>query len=387
MTLNSITAALPRNALIWGVVAGITAKATQVAICSFFRASPRLISLMAKASHVPGGSALVNYGPSIVIALATGALLRYCSSSIKPIYESLHARVDQLIQEDAAKEGRSEICVFGGENRIVYTCSNYPKREVEAHTIFCDAFGYADKGLAQVVAIADGCGWGKPSQRAARAMVDNFITAFQTAKFDSPAEQLVMKAALDAQGKIEKNHKEDDLNNFYGETTFLGGMIFKTIDGKRFFAGVNCGDCKLYHLKQGQYIEVTKAARTDATDSGGRFGPHRTLKDKTEYTFSVEVQPGDKLLFMTDGVHDNLDNDPPEKGTNEPLGAADQRKLATLQGLPQDALPGDHIIDFAYKHSEKYLKEMVQRRTMRDASRKEFPGKPDHMTLLVVQVK
>jgi serine/threonine protein phosphatase PrpC len=398
-TFGSFAATLSRNPLPWALVAGITAKATQIAICSFFRASPRLISLMARASHVSGGSALVNYGPSLLIALATGVLLHYCSPSIKPtisaaepqepfVYETIHARVDNRIQEEAAKEGRSRIYVFQGENRIAYTCSNYPKRNVEAHTIFCDAFGYAQNDIIQVAAIADGCGWGKSPQRAARAMVDNFInTSYWTCAGEAEAEIIVMDAAQDSERKIEASHKEDDLNNFYGETTFLGGIIFTATDRKRYFTGVNCGDSKLYLLTKGKFVEVTRPARTDATDSGGRFGPHRTLKDKTEYTFSVEVQPGDRLFFMTDGVHDNLDGNPPEKGTNEPLGAADQRKLSTLQGLPQVALLGELIMDFAYQHSEKYLKEMVNRRTMKDASRKEVPGKPDHMTLLVVQVR
>jgi serine/threonine protein phosphatase PrpC len=218
-------------------------------------------------------------------------------------------------------------------------------------------------------------------------MVDNFTNVLQLSKKGAAAETLVMEAAQDSQRKIEENHNECDLDNFYGETTFLGGMIFKANNGKRYFAGVNCGDCKLYRLSQGELTEVTKPARTETTNSGGKFGPNRAPKDKTEYTFSIQVQPGDRLFFMTDGVHDNLDRDPPEKETNEALGAADYRKLSTLKELLQDEQLGRRIMEFAHQHSEKYLNAMAGGQNMKTASRKEFPGKPDHMTLLVIQVR
>ncbi|HUD00863.1 MAG TPA: PP2C family serine/threonine-protein phosphatase [Rhabdochlamydiaceae bacterium] len=388
-TFGSFAATLSRNPLPWALVAGITAKATQIAICSFFRASPRLISLMARASHVSGGSALVNYGPSLLIALATGVLLHYCSPSIKPtisaaepqepfVYETIHARVDHQIQEDALKEGRSLITVYRGECRTAYTCSNYPKRLVEAHTIFCDAFGYAHNDLVQVAAIADGCGVGEASQRAARFMVDHFMYNMQSCQ--GPAEKCVMGVVKRSQDEIEAT-KENKVR-LYGKTTFLGGLIFTATNGKRYFTGVNCGDCKLYHLNNGKFVELTKPSRTDMRDSGGNFGPNRKNRDKTEYTFTCEVQPGDKLIFMTDGVHDNLDSNPSRDSTLAQPEETDHRKLSTLHRLPQTGEIGSNIMDYVFKYTEPLLTAMEN-----NLDPKNIPGKPDHMTLLVVQVR
>ncbi len=400
MTLRPITAAMPRNPIPCALVAGIIAKATQIAFCSFFRDSPRLISLITRASQFPGGQTLLNWGPTVVIALATGALLRLYTHtpSVNPIIPArktvwtvdgpFHQAIDRDIKEEAQKPGRSMIFKHWGANWIGYVCSNYPKKEADGHGIFCDAFSYVENDEIQIAAIADGNGWGKSSQRAARAIVDGFMHFCMISDQESPAEKLVMDAAQDSQTEIEKSHKRHDPDRSYGGTTFLGGLIFKAADGKRYFTGVNCGDCKLYHHKKnGTIVELTKPARTDATDPGGRFGPNRTEGDKTEYAFSVEVQPGDQLFFMTDGVHDNLDQNPPEKDVKEALGVDDQRKLLTLKQFPKNEDVGQHIINFAHTHSEKYLIALENFQNMKNASRKEYPGKPDHMTLLVVVVK
>jgi hypothetical protein len=75
------------------------------------------------------------------------------------------------------------------------------------------------------------------------------------------------------------------------------------------------GDCKAFHLgKNGSISEITAGNRrniSDASDPGGRLGSYKDdgspdLRNLTCYWYPCNSQ--DTIIFMTDGVHDNLGN-------------------------------------------------------------------------------
>ena len=365
---------LATPALRWAVAAGITTRLVQYAISSFFRAPSQWVSLMTRVNQLPGGQTLLNLGPSFVVGFAVLARLLYSG------YKPSHATVDAYIRRENAGPGfNKEI----DKNCTAVFCSNYPKDA--GYDPFCDAYGYVETNQVQIIAIADGCGLGHCSQQVARAMVDGFFASINPFNHQAAVEAkaFVLDAAQSAQKHLEKEHKKNEDKYAGATTTFLGGKIFTALDGKRYFAGVNCGDCKLYHLTNTQFVELTKPARTNTHDSGGRFGPGRDENDKTEYDFSVEVKSGDQLIFMTDGVHDNLDKNP---GENEELGAADARKLDTLQRFSKADDLGLQIMRYVFDYTRALFKAGSEGKNMKTLSKEDYPGKLDHMTLLVVKV-
>jgi hypothetical protein len=371
MGIQSIFTSTLRNPLPCAIIAGIATKITQMAISSVFRAPSQWVSLIARIEQLPGGQTLINYGPSVLMALIIG-VLRLCRPAKLP-YHPLHHAVDAHIQSETEHTCRSSMAGCGEGNWKGYFCSNYPKRDTAAHDTFCGAFGYAETDQVQVVAIADGYGWGRNSQRAARAMVDGFFEHMPFSSYSGASFEIVKNAALKSQKDMGKKHREGDPYNHYGETTFLGGTI-----GAHFFSYVSCGNWKLYHLNRGSFIE--KSGLT-----ASRLAPHGSFHDRI-CTVGFSVQPGDKLLFMSEAVHENLDTNPPEKGIEEEHGKAEERKLSILQQFAQVEDLGNHIMTFVYYRTEKYLNAMATQ-DMSKVSPKEFPGKPGHMTLLVVTVK
>ena len=134
----------------------------------------------------------------------------------------------------------------------------------------------------------------------------------------------------------------------------------------------------LFHLKANKWVKITTLERTKPNDSGGRFGPNRIPKDQTEYSIQFEVKSGDKLLFITDGVHDNLiRNEVSSSSTTDPL-------IDALEKFPLDGNFGTAIMENVIAYTAAHRKALGAGQDVKDGA---FPGKPDHMTLLVVTVK
>jgi len=405
MGIQSIFTSTLRNPLPCAIIAGIATKITQMAISSVFRAPFQWVSLIARIEQLPGGQTLINYGPSILMSLTTWVALRLCRFVKQPISKTeepyRHTEVELTTSVSEQKEpisytaahykfdaynhfldrtpGRGHYGHNADRNCQIHFFPNIPKN-IPHH--FSDAFGYAENQQVQIVALADGCGWEKSSQLAARTLIDGFMERVIKTYRGAIAESCVMNAVQNSQKEIAENHQEDNPAECYGQTAFLGGIIFTATNNKRYFTGIHCGpDCKLYCLRDGKFAEMTNSV------TSGKFGPKRTVLDKTEYSFSAEVRPGDRLLFMTSGIHENLDPNPPEKGVWEMPGQADKRKLSTLEKFGQDNL-GRNIICSVIDHTAKYFEQMARSgQKLVDVSPKEIPGKADNMTLLVVTVK
>ncbi len=372
--LGSITRALPSPPIQYAIIAGIITKATQIAICSFFRHSPRWVSLIARIDHFPGGQVLLNYGPSVLVALFTGIVLHKPS-----VYKPLHKQVDQDIKSETTQRRLPSIHVYEETHCKQYICLNFPKQNTPDPAIFCDAFGYAESNQTQIVGIAAGFDGEEKSQRTARALVDGFME-YIVPHLANKKSSLVKLAAQYAQKKIEESPQESDPKKHYGRAAFLGGLIETTFSNRRYFKGIHCGNCNLYRLRKGQFQDLTWNFKID-----GQLGLNRTGSDPNEFTY--EVEPGDQLFFMTAAVHDNLDIHPPEiENPNELMSQNDrnQRKLATLQDLSKVDHPGKEIMDFVLQHTKKRLTALEKGENI--ASSKDFPGKLGPMTLLVVEV-
>ncbi len=84
---------------------------------------------------------------------------------------------------------------------------------------------------------------------------------------------------------------------------------------KFIFVGVSLGDCKAFHLSsEGKFTEITEGNRrnvSDASDPGGRIGSYKDdgspdLRNLSSYFYPCSTN--DTIIFMTDGVYDNLGN-------------------------------------------------------------------------------
>lgn len=89
------------------------------------------------------------------------------------------------------------------------------------------------------------------------------------------------------------------------------------------FVCVSLGDCKAFHYSQRtqQFTDITEGNRqnlTDARDPGGRLGPYLEAEPdlRNLHLYYHIADPGDLILLMSDGVHDNLD--PQQLGVSPP---------------------------------------------------------------------
>ena len=188
---------------------------------------------------------------------------------------------------------------------------------------------------------------------------------------------------------------------------------------------VNVGDCKCFHwsLKGGFIREVTHSARdydNNLNDPGGRLGQHvgkfgfpdlRNLK-----LYFAVCNPGDLIVLMTDGIHDNLDpriqgKSPSDLGLEQsnwsdipreelkrlssvyqvqqlecvildcPLqfNYKESKLLNSVSALPSCDLVVERLVNFALNVTEKSRSFMeANPRADQPEISSQFPGKMDH---------
>jgi len=192
----------------------------------------------------------------------------------------------------------------------------------------------ADKFFVQLMqnrgllAIADGCNWGPRSMNAARNAITAFKEYFVQPRTKKPPRHEKIKDLHDAGHMLlrsfHRSHTKilsatiEDIWEA-GTTTLIGCLLLEldVTDTKGQF-GLLCasvGDCKafLYQRKADKVIDITAGNRLhvkDKRDPGGRLGPYLTggtpdLRNLTLYF--VRCHPGDLIIAMSDGVHDNMD--------------------------------------------------------------------------------
>lgn len=309
---------------------------------------------------------------------------------------------------------------------------------------------YANRAF---VALADGCNWGHRPRDAARSAVAalrDYLTRRCGRDAVVPdlheAAHYLLRAFAEADRRIMQG-KGDTWEA--GTTTLIGGLLLqlappphsstnagddddegaessRQLRGQWGFVCCSVGDCKAFHYAPargggkggGEVTDITAGNRmnvTDVRDPGGRLGPYleggapdlRNLK-----LYFMPCEPGDVLLLVSDGVHDNFDPQmlgrlPSEVGlelkddaweSDAPTGlggggesvevevAKDKFRAAALQQL-LEAGPltpraiTTRLVDHCYATTRvcrEFMEHSPQARQPTDY--RQFPGKMDHTT-------
>eukprot|EP01124_Arcella_intermedia_P024238 TRINITY_DN4034_c0_g1_i4.p1 TRINITY_DN4034_c0_g1~~TRINITY_DN4034_c0_g1_i4.p1 ORF type:complete len:1514 (-),score=449.67 TRINITY_DN4034_c0_g1_i4:136-4677(-) len=304
----------------------------------------------------------------------------------------------------------------------------------------CDQYCLERFHNRTIFALADGCNWGLKVKKAAKAAAQTFVEYNKKTNFDIDTTRATVRAFLQsfvhAHFKIIEGHEESYWD--CGTTTLLGGSILEVNDPthKWAFLCLSLGDCKAFNISfKNDNISVTNITKgrsgssiLDAKDCGGRLGPFNKMNPdlrNLDVHFHF-LEEGDYVLVVTDGVYDNMD--PQSLGI--PLSESNIPGLEGKTWKDITDIPNPELLDSVYHYKNNYitqkfeslLKELVEEQslslenvqcsqiaqkiinyckqvtlTTRDymeknpnnnqpSSFKDFPGKVDHTTCLVIKV-
>jgi serine/threonine protein phosphatase PrpC len=228
--------------------------------------------------------------------------------------------------------------------------------------------------------LADGCGWGPRSFRAAKRAIEGFGERVEAHLSEVDDVRDAARFLLNAMSGAHDNIWEHPKQHWeVGSTTFLGALLLKLektntnakesstenpskksenggkrshksheiSEGHHDFVGApyvlvccNIGDCKAFVIRGGsgtekpEVVDVTvesKRSVNDKCDPGGRIGPYLEGDPDTRNLLisTMPIYPGDTICLVSDGVHDNLD---PET-LGFPLSESISRNLAIAQEI------------------------------------------------------
>ena len=187
---------------------------------------------------------------------------------------------------------------------------------------------------------ADGCGRSASSQKAAVAVNDAFVTYCQEhIRKSSSSPQTMTRIALDGLVEADKKVKEKEIQ---GNTTFCGIIRVQNPNEPPYAVAALVGDMKVFiRSEHGTVRELTEGNRgTDPRDPGGMLGMDTDIRNLSAYI--VPLQPGDQLLPMSDGVHDNLDPCElgllPEQAFDEIMASKTSEQKKALKGIDRTDL-------------------------------------------------
>jgi len=330
----------------------------------------------------------------------------------------------------ASMRGKGEaMCKIDGEdsNEVFVSTrsvSTYPKLANGVQ----DGEPIADRLFIQVhenramVAVADGCNWGKRPQMAARdavAALSLYLTEKQENIRDlQDAGHYLLRSFAEAHKRIVAG-KEDIWEA--GTTTLIGALCLeleptKEGDPKWGLLCASVGDCKAFIATRGgkEVVDVTSGNRNnvlDGRDPGGRLGPYvgQGFPDLRHLRlYFSPCEPDDIIVIMSDGVHDNLDPQTLGKVPNDlklPNKSWDELthdsllkvKAEYMRGLLRDIIfsaddvspksISDRLIAHCLevtRKSREYMEEDPSRKQPMDYVA--FPGKMDHTTCVTFVV-
>jgi hypothetical protein len=203
---------------------------------------------------------------------------------------------------------------------------------------------------------ADGSGHSLAARNAAKAANGGFVEYCQDAllKTDSLSLNKITRIALEgvakAQETIVADKGSDDREKMTGLTTHCGIVYVQNARGPSYAVAALTGDMKVFiRDKNGHVRELTEGNRggVDPTDPGGQLGgvlgKDIDLPDiRNLSAYVIELQPGDELLPMSDGVHDNLDPSElgltPEEAYDEIMESGSDEQKAALRQISQEEM-------------------------------------------------
>jgi CRP-like cAMP-binding protein len=190
----------------------------------------------------------------------------------------------------------------------------------------CDQFCVERMENKAIFAVADGCSWGSQPRRAALIASRTFcefvkhnLSQMTTIR---EAGKLFLHAFAAAHHRIVEGFEQSKIWDC-GTTTLLGGAVLELAPSAQYVErrwGVvvaSLGDCKgfIISARYKTVVDMTAGSRTgtasvDASDCGGRLGPHVGEGNPDLRNMSLFYTPadeGDVVIFTSDGVYDNLD--------------------------------------------------------------------------------
>lgn len=203
---------------------------------------------------------------------------------------------------------------------------------------------------------ADGSGHSLAARNAAKAANAGFVEYCQDAvlKADSLSLNRITRIALEgvakAQETIVADKGSDDREKMTGLTTHCGIVYVQNARGPSYAVAALTGDMKVFiRDKDGHVREITEGNRggVDPTDPGGQLGgalgKDIDLPDiRNLSAYVLELQPGDELLPMSDGVHDNLDPSElgltPEEAYDEIMKSGSDEQKAALRQISREEM-------------------------------------------------
>lgn len=253
-------------------------------------------------------------------------------------------------------------------------------------------------------AVADGCNWGeRPKQAATLASMFSMMVLEQ--KFDKESKLTTREIAqIQLDALIQVQNELGLKGEMVSETTMTIACI---ADTHLILASV--GDSKVFVLRKTsnaklKCVDITEGSRRasrDASDPGGRLGG-KSADWRNLALAVVKLEPNDIIIGCSDGLHDNFDPvhlglTPKDLGYHETSWDSTKRHLVQLrqQVLTKNivsAIEADEgknsIGDALTKHVagltlKGKLFMMENPRASRPVDYKAYPGKDDHVSVVV----
>lgn len=209
-----------------------------------------------------------------------------------------------------------------GQDGVVRPLPNDPRQGDP----ICDQFCIERMENKVIFAVADGCNWGAQPRRAAllasRTFCDFVKHNLSQMTTINETSNMFLHAFEAAHTRIVEGFEPSKIWEC-GTTTLLGGAIMELAPTAQYVErrwGIvlaSVGDCKAF-LISSRYktvIDLSQGSRSghaaiDASDCGGRLGPHvgEGNPDLRNLSFFYHAaDEGDVLVCVSDGVYDNLD--------------------------------------------------------------------------------
>jgi len=301
--------------------------------------------------------------------------------------------------------------------RSISTYPLLPGGEKDGDPIADRLFVQAHENRA-LLAVADGCNWGRRPQMAARDAVAALSGYFNDRQNDirdlQDAGHFLLRSFSEAHNRIVLG-KEDIWEA--GTTTLLGVLMLELEpanagDPKWGLLCGSVGDCKAFLVNKTTrtVTDITLGNRNnvvDTRDPGGRLGPyvgHGWPDLRNLRLYFAPAEEGDIIVVMSDGVHDNFDAQTlgklpheislPQKTweefTTDGLLQAKADYMRTLFGevifADGDLTPKaitDKIMKYCWNITSKSREFMEKNPNKKQPTDyKGFPGKMDHTTCI-----
>uniref|UniRef100_A0A7S4I9M4 PPM-type phosphatase domain-containing protein n=1 Tax=Vannella robusta TaxID=1487602 RepID=A0A7S4I9M4_9EUKA len=315
---------------------------------------------------------------------------------------------------------------FHGRSTSTYPFMEY-KNQREGEPI-CDQYKVFLSPTNSLIAVADGCNWGRAPSiaavKASKAFIDYMNKNRDLFKNTHRVARLSLEGLAAAHNAIISGPYEEGQR--IGTTTLLGGLLSKVIlpghedtpeeeldDWVFVFASI--GDCKafLWQSRNKRIEELTPDSRgenfLDASDCGGRIGPYIEGGPDTRNleVFMAPCVTGDTIIVCSDGVHDNfdpqmhglqpkdlnVDREQWEECTPSQANAAkaewrvNEMKRVMDSDDPTVEEITEKFVDYCFEMNtpaQKFMQEFLGKRLPNDYTR--FPGKMDHTTMVTIRV-